>query len=764
MHPPLQLALEHHQAGRLSEAEKIYRQILGTEPDNADALHFLGLVAHQVGKHEEAIELIEKAHRYARPSPLSLNSLGLAYLASNRPREAKRCFTKALALKPDYAEAHSNLGAALHGLGQPKDAERSYRRALAIKPDLDTAHYNFGSLLSALGRWEEAERSYREALAHQPNFADAWSNLGLVLASRGRVEEAEACYREAIRIDPRHLGAHHHLARALRSLGRPAEAEQSYRAALALNPDMVETLAALADVVQDLGRYDEAEKCHERLLALRPDLAEAHYNLGNARANADRQEDARRAFRQAIAIEPDFAAARWALTMSQLPMVYDQEGDPERCRAAYSEELDRLLAWFESNPSGDADAIVVHPFRLAYQEQGNRELLARSGKLSAGIMHRWLDKQRIPTLRQPKRGAIRIGVVSAQVYAHSVWGAIVKGWLQTLDRDRFELDVFHLGRQRDPETAFAESQASHFEQGPRPLREWVQAIAERQPAALIYPEIGMNMATVRLASLRLAPVQITSWGHPETSGLPTIDYFLSAELFEPPGAQENYTERLVALPDLGCFVARSPFDPIAPDLAALGIDAQVPILVCAGTPFKYAPQHDWVLPAIARELERCQFIFFTYSTRQLSEKLYRRLRGVFERSGTDFDRYVRFVPWLSGPEFHGLMKRADVLLDTIGFSGFNIAVQAVECGLPIVTRDGRFMRGRLASGVLKRVGLSELISASEEGYVALAAKLAREGEYRQQVAGRMEVARQILYEDRAPMRALEDFLAATVGQ
>jgi predicted O-linked N-acetylglucosamine transferase (SPINDLY family) len=580
----------------------------------------------------------------------------------------------------------------------------------------------------------------------------------------GRPDEAAQCYREALRINPRHRAAHLHLAKAQERLGRLDEAEQSYRAALALDPGAVEPLIDLGNLLRKQLRYAEAEASYRQALALRADRAVIHYNLGTLLSSIDRQEEAESAYRQAIAIDPEFGSARWALAMAHPPLIPGTCEEAARSRAAFAGELDALVEWFTANPSHDARALVAHPFRLAYQEDDNRELLARYGQLSAGLMGRWLEGQPERPARRARTGAIRLGVVSAHVYQQSVWSAIVKGWLQCFDRSRFELDVFYLGDQRDDETAFAESQAAHFEPGPRTLNEWVQAIAQRQPDVLIYPEIGMDATTASLASLRLAPVQAAAWGHPETTGLPTLDYYLSAELLEPPDAQAHYTERLVALPNLGCFLAAPSVAPIAPDYAALGIDAGSPVLICAGTPFKYSPCHDWVLPAIAKALERCQFVFFTNRVKPLSEKLRRRLAGVFEREGLDFDRYVRFVPWQSPPAFYGLMQRADLMLDTIGFSGFNTALQAVECGLPIVTREGRFMRGRLASGILKRLGLPELVAASENEYVALAVKLARESGYRAEVRARIEAARPVLYEDRAPIRALEAFLASVAGR
>jgi predicted O-linked N-acetylglucosamine transferase (SPINDLY family) len=176
-------------------------------------------------------------------------------------------------------------------------------------------------------------------------------------------------------------------------------------------------------------------------------------------------------------------------------------------------------------------------------------------------------------------------------------------------------------------------------------------------------------------------------------------------------------------------------------------------------PFKYEPRHDWVLAEIARSLGRCQFIFFMPGVSDLAEKLRQRLKAAFARHGLNVDEYVIFIPWQNGPAFDGLLERADVFLDTIGFSGFNTAMQAVERGIPIVTREGRFLRGRLASGILKRMGLQELIAGSEEDYISLAVKLIRDGEYRGRIRKRIEAERHALFEDIEPIRGLENFLA-----
>jgi predicted O-linked N-acetylglucosamine transferase (SPINDLY family) len=220
----------------------------------------------------------------------------------------------------------------------------------------------------------------------------------------------------------------------------------------------------------------------------------------------------------------------------------------------------------------------------------------------------------------------------------------------------------------------------------------------------------------------------------------------------------------VTLPHRGCCYPALALTPAPIEPTALGIDPDVPVLLCAGMPFKYAPEHDGVFPSIARRLGSCQLVFFQLSPQDLTDALRSRLREAFLRAGMECERYVKFVPEQSPPAFRGLMRRADVFLDTIGFSGFNTAMHAVETDLPIVTREGRFLRGRLASGILKRMGLHELVAASEEDYVELAVKLARGAGYRQDARARMAASRSILYEDLAPIRALENFLLkATVS-
>ncbi len=720
----LQIAVEHHQAGRLAEADSLYRRVLEIEPNNAGALHLRGVLAYQQARNEDAVGSIEKAIRAGGPHPAVLNDLGKAYFALKRYREAKRCFAKALSLDPDHAEALGNFGALLALTGELRGARSRLRKAVALQPRYPNAWFNLGAVLRRLHEPEEAEQSCRRALALDPRMADAHLELGNVLADLGKPEQAEACYRKAIELDSALAPAHARLAGMLKMTLRLEEAEASYRAALALQPSAA-TFQALGGVLYEL----------------------------------DRPLEAREAFRSALEVDPELVEARWSLAVLRV-IELDDAGRTEDAAA----ELERLSAWLDSHRIDDPSRAVgaMYPFDLAYRERNHRPLLERYGGLCAGLMERWRKKERLRPARPAGMQPIRVGVVSAHVHEHSVWNAIVKGWVEHMDRGRFELSLFHLGIRQDAETDYARSRAAHFEAGARPLRRWVDAISERRPDVLIYPEIGMDLTSAQLACLRLAPLQLAAWGHPLTTGLPTVDAYLSAELFEPPGAGEHYRERLIALPNLGCCYEPYRVEALDPDPAEPGIEPGAPLLLCPGAPFKYASGHDDVYPAIARALGACRLMFFELNPRGAREALIARLKAAFARAGLDYERYVIFVPPLVRPAFYGLMKRADVFLDTIGFSGFNTAMQAVECGLPIVAWEGRFMRGRFASGVMKRMKLDELVAKSEKEYIALAAKLAGDAAYRERIRARMVAARDALYGDKAPVRALEEFLMSEI--
>ncbi|MGH8706920.1 MAG: tetratricopeptide repeat protein, partial [Burkholderiales bacterium] len=679
--------------------------------------------------------------------------------------QALASLQRAVALDARMPEAHFNLGGLLRSMGRNGEAIEAFRRALEANAEFAVAHAGLAAALHEAGDLDAALASAQRALALKPASAAYHLNVGNLLREKGFLDEATAAYRAALERDQGLVEAHNNLGNVLRHQGRVDEALSCYEQALRYKPDFAEALLNAAQLLRENRRLSEAIAAYGVLLQLRPDLAEGHLELGNALKGLGDVHGALASYRLALERDPEYAEARWAVAMSQMPMVADGEAELVESRAAFAAQIAALERWCDERGPAKAMRAVgsQQPFYLAYQEWDHREPLARYGALCANLMAAWQKAAGLPLpAARVTRAEIRVGIVSGHICDHSVWHAIIKGWLQHLDRGRIDLRLFHLGSTNDLETALAKTLVTHFTYGKSDFAEWARIILGHQLDVLIYPEIGMDPTTAKLAGMRLAPVQATSWGHPQTSGLPTIDYYLSAAALEAPGAEAHYSEKLVRLPGFGCVHTPASLEPAAVDLAALGLRADVPLLICPGTPFKYTPRHDAVFIEIARRLGDCQFLFFIPQPPELMQRVRARMARAFAGAGMDLAAHAVFVPWQRRAAFYGLMQEADACLDTIGFSGYNTAMQAIENALPVVAYEGRFLRGRLASGILRRMGLDELVAGTQAEFADIAVRLVQDAAYWGEVRERMIAARPGINGDPAPVHALQKFLEDAV--
>jgi predicted O-linked N-acetylglucosamine transferase (SPINDLY family) len=467
-------------------------------------------------------------------------------------------------------------------------------------------------------------------------------------------------------------------------------------------------------------------------------------------------------------MDPTNAAARWILAISTLKPIYQTDVEVATARTHLSREMNELDAWFKSANSSLAYQAVgaAQPFFIAYHELNNRGLLTLYGQLCSSWMTTLTATPHADRLPIARTSKIRIGIASAHIRNHSVWIAIAKGWSSRINKDRFEIFLFSLSPQSDRETTAAKRTANFFDGEIKSVEGWIDAIQKSNLDILIYPGIGMDALGYQLAALRLAPIQAASWGHPETSGLPTIDYYFSGDAFEPSQAHLNYSEKLVRLPNFGAYV-----EPLEPrrskdlDLRELGLPKGVPLLLCAGTPFKYMPAHDWVWIELAKGLQNTsdgRLVFFTSDRSAVHLALIARLRTAFASAGVDFDARVSAIPVLDRMRFFSLMQVSTLLLDTLGFSGFNTALQALECGLPVLAYEGRFMRGRLASGIMRRMGMPELVATTHQEFIQKAVELAADDRKLKKLRSEISKRRKVLFRDDTPIRALENFLETEI--
>jgi protein O-GlcNAc transferase len=683
-------AVQHHRGGRLSEAESLYRQILQEDSGHADALHMLGVLAHQTGQQQLAVEMISRAIAQNGQMPAFHNNLGNAYAAAGKWQDAETSYRRALDQKRDYPEAHYNLGSALRAQGKLEEAAASYDQALTLRPNHAETYLNLSNALQAQGKLEEAAEACQRAISLKPDLAAAHNNLGNILAAQNRFEGAVAAYSRALDLKPDLAEAHHNRGLALLNAGRADEAVVSCR----------------------------------RALSYKPDYVAACVTLGHALTQGGEAEDAVRSYQRAIALDPNCGEAMLGCAVAPIPIVCGSIAESGAATADFGDHLDTLVQWTCANPGKLGEAVGrVQPFYLAYRPADVTAVLCRYGDLaSAEATEYWRPAGRRPHASQDR---IRIAVVSGQVKRHPVWEIILRGLIANLNTQEFEVFLYHTGTVVDEETNWARAQVARYVQGPKPLKYWLAEIAQARPDVIFYPEVGMDPNACTLAALRLAPLQIVGWGHPITTGLPTIDWFLSAELLESENAEQHYREKLVRLPGTGVHTEF----PALQNEPWGGPDRRKDVVRFAlcQQPLKFDPQDDILLARIAKAVGAAEFWLATPANMPWTEvKLRARISAAFRAEGLDPERYLRTTSWLSRKQFLSFLDDMDIYLDCPAFSGYTTAWQALHCGLPIITLEGQYLRQRLAAGLLRQVGATDGIALSREQYVAAAVGWANE--------------------------------------
>ncbi|MHC4414350.1 MAG: tetratricopeptide repeat protein [Planctomycetota bacterium] len=732
----LQLAKQHHQAGNLQTAERLYVQVLEAQPGHPEALYLLGLLSRQRGRPEVAVQYLCRAAEANPNNPVFFYAWGNALADAGDAQAAIAKYRRAIKLHPDFVDAHNNLGLTLAAAGKTAEAIRCYRAALKLEPDHVEALVNLGNALRRERRLDEASDCYRRAVRAQPNAAVAQNNLGNVLLQQGRVEESIAHLLEAAGQAPDYAEAHNNLANAYRARG-------------------------------DLAR---ALECVRRAVKLAPREALIHLNLGSVLLEASQAEEAIDAYRRALELDPRSGQARWHCHLA-LPVIYETADEIPAWRKRFEEGLGTLV---DETPleTGPERATALEgvgsftPFLLAYQGRDDLALQRTYGELAHRVMAasypKWTRHRRMPALS--KDGRIRVGYVSTYFRFHSGarWAI---GLLEERDRRRFEVRCYSAGLQTDHVTERFKSACDSWFHRPGDLEALARRIVKDRLHVLFFTDIGMDPLSTQLAALRLAAVQCTAWGHPVTSGLPTVDYYLSSDLMEPPGAEAHYTERLVRLPNLGFPYPRPSFPDPPKSRDALGLPADDLLYLSCQSLFKYLPQHDHLYAEIVRQVPEARLVFIEGRNELVTGKFRARMHGAFDEAGLDADRSCIFVPRLD-PEtdFRSLLLDCDVFLDTPGWSGGNTALEGLAAGLPVVTMPGPLMRGRHAYAMLKMIDLPETIAADEAEFVTLAVRLGRDAAWRSEMVERVSAGRDRLFGDPAPLRAFEALCERLVAE
>jgi predicted O-linked N-acetylglucosamine transferase (SPINDLY family) len=511
----------------------------------------------------------------------------------------------------------------------------------------------------------------------------------------------------------------------------------------------------------DLNRFHQLEQAGKLSDS---HLANCYNRLGQTLVYYGQRKQAMEWFDKAVDKRPDSFSYQWSKHLT-VPTIYRSSEDLEASRSRYMDGLRTITEMYNELPVEEKNrahncAQKLTNFEIHYQSENDMEVQKPYGELFHKIMNHSFPQYMQPLARRHPGNSRRIRVGFASwgcFFTHSNYkthGA----WLTELDKDRFEVFGYELSPHVDQATSAVRERIEHsvpFRGSAQRLRD---RIVEDQLDVLVYPGIGMEPIVHRLAPLRLAPVQCTSWGHPVTSGLPNIDYFLSSELMEPENGQEHYSETLVRLPNLGIsqIPPGLPRQYRAPEVLT-NRPKPATVFLCSQNILKMMPHHDYLFPRILQAVPGSEIWFISSKRQDINDTFIERMAAVCRSYGIDFNNQCLMLPRLGKAEFCYVNENADVMLDTGFWSGCNTTFETLVHGTPVITLPGNTLRGRHTMAILKLHGLDELICDNEQQYVALAAKLATDDAFYTSVTNKIAAIQGDLFGDPEVIEALEDF-------
>ena len=777
----------------LTSLDDLYHRRL----NHAHALSNLGSQAFQAHHWDQAIVFYRQALHW---NPFVISSwlnLGQAYGQQQNYLPAKACLQVSLSLGTPQASQYNVLGFFHEALGDTQAAAMNYQTAIHMEPQLGDSYCHLGQLLTRLNQITTADEVYREGLGANPWHFGLYLDYGNLLLQNDRLKEAIATYRRGLTLADQSIPLMTNLAlgyqrslsyqdqslffqgKVLELQGNIEGAIHHYHHCLSLNPLHQKACLGLIGCYQKQRNLEAIRELvillFKRFETLK--ISDLNFLFIQQLLNQLNRQDDYRLSRDLIASSEILKtpALRDLMQRTQLPILYESAEDlwAERQRFLLALEGVIHLDFQEESIAQEASGLItglIHAF-VNYQGQDDRLIQEAYSTIVSRVLrqrypHVCTPLQR-PTLHPHER--IRIGYASYYLRLHNGarWAL---GWFQHHPAQDFERYAYYFGESLDSISHRFREESDQFYHIPQEdfpgVLEWLDRVVEQiiqdDLHILVFPDIGMEVRTILLSKLRLAPIQCTAWGHPVTSGSTSVDYYISSQLMEPSNADRHYREKLILLPNLGLYYPHPPLGTQQKKREDFGLPNDRVIYLCCQSLFKYLPHYDYIFAHIAQELPAAYFVFI--ETFQLKEKFSKRLDRAFQNVGLRWQDYGQILGKQSWFNYLQLQGCADIYLDTLDWSGGNSTLEAIAAGLPVVTYGGEFMRGRHSYAILQRLGVTETIAQSLDDYGTIALHLGQNPAQRQRLSQTIQQHAHRLFEDPQVPQALNRVFQTLVGR
>jgi len=596
------------------------------------------------------------------------------YHRAGELEKARQLYEKILIVLPDHPDALHLSGLIAHGEGKTGTAINLIGKAIQSSPEIPSYYSSLGDLFQGQGNLDRAIPCYRQALKLNPKDIDLHSKLGNIFRDQSKLEEASYYYQKALELRPDLAGPYYNMANVLKDQGRLQDAVALYRKAIALDPDYAEAYNNMGNAFKMYYNLEEAIACYQKAVSLSPAYAQAYDNLGVAFQDQGRIREAISCYEKALQLDPGFVKAHSDLLFC---MHYDPACGPQAF-------FDEAVTWWR------------------------RHAVSKTGRFTFGD-------------RTGQHGRLRIGYVSPDFRDHSVSHFFLP---LLLAHDRNELEIFCYADVRRPDqmTARIRKLSDHYRSTVGLTDDRVaEQIHEDRIDILI--DLAGHTANNRLMvfARKPAPVQVTWLGYPDTTGMPVMDYRLTDEIADPAGESEKYHSETLLRMRNG-FLCYAPPDG-APDISSL------PALqtghITFGSFNNLPKMNEKVIEVWSNILNQTPGSSLLLKSKQFAdESTKQRYMNLFLQNQIPAGRIIMLSRTESVLEHLALYNRVDIGLDPFPYSGTTTTCEALWMCVPVITLRGDRHSSRVGASILTRMGLRQLITASDDEYVARAVELA----------------------------------------
>ena len=680
---------------------------------------------HSKGKIKEAKNLYEKVLTYKSDHFLALGNLGIIFSQLKEFDKAIDLFNRAIKLNPLYAEGFNNLGNVLFETHQFEKSLDCYKKAIELNPNFSDAYNNIGNIYQQKENLSKSIEYYELAASFATGLGKAkpYYNLANIFREQGDFEKSIDLYKKAIDINPNFTEAYINLSISLNKTGSLKEAIDNCKAAIKLDPKSTLALNNLGEYNQEIGNED---------------LSISYYN-------------------KAIECDPKNLRSKWLL-MNTMPIIYKDFEKINYFNEHFEKRLSELEKLFDNDINLEKKQILnalnsSTNFYLHYQGKDITGLQKRYGSLVTRLTkHIYPQFHKSIPITKPLK-FINIGFVSTFFCDHVV-SKLFKNWIIKLNRSRFKTFVYHTGIEKDAVTELIKKNSNTFFHSTK-TDNVINKIVSDKLDILIFLDIGMEPKMQIIGSLKLAKIQCCTWGVPVTTGFKNIDYFFSGINMETKNSDDHYSEKLIKLPN--CSVDYdNPADKYV-EFLNFKKEKNKFIFLCLQSNFKLLPHHDHLYFDILKKNSQCKFFFIGTKNEFIATKFKERISKICDEKNINLNNYFVFYPQMPFKNYLKLIVEADVILDSLDWSGFNTSLDAISFDKPVITLPSNFMRGRHSYGILKTLKIDELICSSKKEYVNLAAKLSVDSNYYGKIVNKIKINKNLIFNDSSTTKFLENF-------